>query len=202
MSNEVKALVVPPEIARFFKKAPLLVTEFQEDYDALFQGAAQAIVPTNILEWSSTRNWVDSQWDMRRQRIAKAGIINATRHEALRTILESILPETDDRIELAARLADEWYEKPDERHAILERLGKHDLDDDAISAQAMALRAPELEKIDRALQQLAVISMAHLREIEFYRSISPWRASKELDQVADQPRLVAPEGKAHAGGSH
>src|SRR6266851_7415292 len=142
MSDESNAMVVlPPEIARFLMKPALLVTESRQDYEALFNGVAQAIAPTNHVEWISTGNYVDERWEIRRLRLAKAGIINATRHEAFRTVFESILPETDGRLELAARLASEWYEKPEERTAILGRLAKHDLDDDAISAQALALRS-------------------------------------------------------------
>ena len=205
MSNESNALVVPPEIARFSMRPPLLVTESRQDYDALFNSVAQTIAPTNNLEWISTGNYVDLVWEIRRLRRAKAGIINATRHEAFRTVFESILPDTDDRVELAARLAREWYEKPDERTAIIDRLAKHDLDDDAISAQAFALRSPEIEKIDRMMQQLEISSMAQLREIEFHRRATSWRTPKSLSQVVDgiaEPiRLPPSGGDVHVGGS-
>jgi hypothetical protein len=114
----------------------------------LFDSVAQTIVPAHNLEWIAVGNYVDLRWEIRRLRYAKASIINATRLEALRTIFDSILPETSDRDRVAAELAHEWYDKPDERSAIKDLLGKHDLDDDAISAQALALRSPEIEKID------------------------------------------------------
>jgi hypothetical protein len=132
----------------------------------------------------------------------KAAIINATRFDAFRAVFESILPETDDRFEVATRLAHKWYEKPDEQPAILDLLGKHDLDDDVISAQALALRLPEIEKIDRMMQQLEVSSMAQLREIEFHRRASSWRSQKSLTQVVDAVAepigLPAPVGDVHA----
>ena len=43
----------------------------------------------NSLEWIATGNYVNQQWDIRRQRQAKAGIINATRREAFRVVFES-----------------------------------------------------------------------------------------------------------------
>jgi hypothetical protein len=206
MSNESNLLVVPPEIARIVKRPRLVVTESREDYDALFDGVAQTIVPTNNLEWIAVGNYVELRWEIRRLRYAKAAIINATRLEAFRTIFESILPETSDRDQVAAQLAHEWYEKPEERATIKDLLGKHDLDDDAVSAQALALRSPEIEKIDRMMQQLELSSMAQLREIEFHRRVSSWRTPKSLlqalDGVAEPLRLQAPGGGQHIDGTH
>jgi hypothetical protein len=202
MSNESNALVVPPEIARIVKRPKLVVTESRQDYDALFDSVAQTIVPTNNLEWIGVGNYVDLRWGIIRLRCAKAAIINATRLEAFRTIFESILPETDDRVQIATQLAHDWYEKPEERAAIKDLLGRHDLDDDAISAQALALRSPEIEKIDRMMQQLEISSMAQLREIEFHRRASSWRTPESLMQVVDgvaEPiGLPAPSGEMHA----
>src|SRR5262249_55735760 len=141
-------------------------------------------IPQNDLEWISTGHYLDDVWEIRRLRLAKAAIINMTRHDALRTILESILPATEDQAETAARLAEEWYEKPDQRPAIMEGLGKHDLDDEAISAQALALRSGELKKIDRRLQQVEISSMARLREIDFHRRALSWQPPQRLKEIA------------------
>jgi hypothetical protein len=185
MSNETNVLVIPFGIAVFFKKPPLLVTESRQDYDAFFSAAVQAIAPMNGLEWIATGNYVNQQWDIRRQRQAKAGIINATRREAFRVVFESILPEATDRVETAANMADRWFMNPDERPVLLQLLKMHDLDEDAISAQALAMRAPELEMIEREIHRLEVISMAQLREIEFHRRAPSWRAPKSQLQIVD-----------------
>jgi hypothetical protein len=204
MSNESNVLVVPPGIARFLKKPPLLVTESRQDYEEFFNSVAQAIAPTNSLEWIATGNYVDQKWEIKRLRYGKAAIINATRQEAFRTVFESILPETDDRIEAAAKMADQWFVNPSERPILLELLKMHDLDDDAISAQALVMRAPELEMIDRAIQRLEIVSMAQLREIEFHRRASSWRAPESLmeivDGVAEPIPLQPPGGDVHVGG--
>jgi hypothetical protein len=205
MSNESNALVIPPGIASFFKKPPLLVTERRQDYEEFFNSVAQTIVPMNSLEWIATGNYVDQQWEIRRQRQAKAAMINTTRREAFRTVFESMLPETDDRIEIAANMADQWFVNPGERPTLLEFLKMHDLDDDAISAQALALRAPELEMIDRAIQRLEIISMAQLRELKFHRRASSWRPPKSpmriVDGVAEPIPLQPSGGDVHVGGT-
>jgi hypothetical protein len=185
MSREPKALTIPQELAGFFNRPPLLVTENLAEYDALFNAVAQAIVPADNIEWISMGKYVDSVWEARRLQGAKAAIINATYREALRTILESILPDTDDRFELAARLAEHWFEKPDERAATVDRLAKYNLDAEAVCAEAMALRAAEIEKIDRMLQQIEIAGMARLREIEFHRRAASWRSPRSLMQLVD-----------------
>jgi hypothetical protein len=205
MSTQSNALVIPPAIARFLKRSPLLVTESRQDYEAFFDSVAQAIAPTNNLEWIQTGSFVDQKWELKRLRCAKAAIINATRREAFQTVFESILPETDDRIGIAADMADQWFRNPSKRPILLELLKKDDLDDDAISAQALAMRAPELEIIDREIQRLEICSMAQLREIEFHRRASTWRASKGLvqviDAVAESIPLQPAHGNAHVGGA-
>jgi hypothetical protein len=77
----------------------------------------------------------------KRLRRAKAAIINTTYREALFRVLDTILPETDDRSAVAARLVEDWYEKPLERKTVIDLLTKHGLDPEAACAEAMTLRA-------------------------------------------------------------
>jgi hypothetical protein len=202
-SSKSNSVAVPTEITALCKRAPLLVTESREEYEGLFCSVAQTVAPTNYVEWIGTANYVAMVWDIWRLRRAKAGIINATRHEALRTIFESVLPDGEHSFEIAAQLADDWYEKPDQRPAIIERLGKYDLDDEAISAQALALRSAEIEKIDRSIQQLEINCMAQLREIEFHRRALSWRSPKTLTDIAEgtlEPNhLPAPSEETSVG---
>jgi hypothetical protein len=186
---------VPPELASLFSRRLLLVTERQEEYDALFYSVAQTIWPTNNLEWIQVRKYVDVTWEIWRLRRHKTAIINMTRHDALRTILESILPQDKLRLTLAAELADAWYEKPAERPIVMSYLRSNDLDDEAISAQALALRSSEIEKIDRMIHQLEISGMALLREIEYHRRACSWHPPKKLMEIVDAvPDPVPLEG--------
>lgn len=168
-------LILPSAIHRFFNKPILLASESPREYVSLFEGVVRIIDPRSDLEWLSTRNYFEDQWDIRRQRISKAAITNAARHEALRTLLASILPKTDDRLERAVRLAEEWFEMPDERPAILALLGKHGLDENAITAQATALRATEIERIDKQVRRLEISCKAHLRDLKMLQGTPSWR---------------------------
>jgi hypothetical protein len=203
VSSKSELPTIPVELATLFKRPPLLVTENPAEYEALFNAVSQTILPADNIEWISTNKYVASVWEARRLQGAKAALINATFREALQTILESILPDTDERLELAAHLAEEWFEKPEQRPATVERLAKYHLDAEAVCAEAMALRAAEIEKIDRMLQQLEISGMARLREIEFHRSAASWRSPKSLTQLveatAEPMKLPAPAAEERVG---
>jgi hypothetical protein len=66
--SDTNALVVPPEIARIFKRPPLLVSESRQVYDALFNSVVRTIAPANHLEWIAAGNYVDLAWEIRRLR--------------------------------------------------------------------------------------------------------------------------------------
>lgn len=204
MSDESNALVVPREIARFLNKPLLLVTESQQDYDAFFNIVAQTIAPTNGLEWIATADYVEQKWEIKRLRRSKTAMVNATRREAFRRVFESILGDTEDPFATAAVMADQWFADPNEQPTLLEFLKTHDLDEEAISAQALAMRAPELEALDRMIQRLEICSMALLRELEFHRRASTWRVPKRLmqiDGVAEPIPLQPSDGDAHPEGA-
>ncbi|HMF06756.1 MAG TPA: hypothetical protein VKE72_07080 [Methylocella sp.] len=202
MSAET-ALSIPAQLTALFARPPLLVTESASEYDGLFTAVAETIKPSDNIEWIGTAKYVGFIWDSIRWRRAKADIINMTFPEALATVLEALLPDSDDRADVAARLVDDWYEKPAERQTIVNILAKHGLSPDAVAAEAIALRADELEKLDRMLQQVEVAGMAQLREIEFHRRASSWRAPDRLKDIIDQAvepiQLPKPEEAAQVG---
>jgi hypothetical protein len=203
MSRDPKTLTIPDELAAFLKRPPLLVTEDPAEYDAVFDSVAQTIIPVDRLEWLGVGRYVDFVWEAKRLRRAKAGIVNTTYREALFRVLETILPETD-RSEVAARLVEDWFEKPAERKSVIDLLAKYGLDPESACAEAMALRAPELEKFDRMMQQLEVAGMSQLREIEFHRRASSWRAPNRLKEIVDgtavEPfQLPKPDEATHVG---
>jgi hypothetical protein len=180
MNDGPEELILPAEIARFFKKPALLLTETHREYDSLFRGTALNIDPKNNLEWFALRNYLDSQWQIRRLQMAISSIINAAHWPALRAILESILPETQERPENAARMTCEWHEHPDERGPTLELLRKHGLDETSIGVRAMEMRAVELERLDVQLQRQKLAAMRHLKELQAIRRCSFWRSTEEL----------------------
>ena len=89
------ALTIPAEIRTLLGEPPLLISEDPSAYDALLATFAATVRPEDCIEWIYVKDCVDLNWEIRRIRQAKAGIIDVTRKEALRSILESILEEDD-----------------------------------------------------------------------------------------------------------
>jgi hypothetical protein len=62
---------------------------------------------------------------------------------------------------------------------------RHNLTEDAIAAQAMALRLPELNLIDRRLERALVSRMAVERDIEHHRAAGSWQTPMGFPQIVD-----------------
>jgi len=191
LSAEVRALLGKP---------PVLISEDPSAYDAMLANMAAAVMPRDAIEWIWMKDCVDLSWEIRRIRHAKAGIIDATRKEALKSILESILENDEltgrDRISEADIKADGWYNDPAIREALRAHLAKHGLDEEAITAQAFALRARELEKLDIMLASAERRRCAMLQEIGIYRDLFCLRVRDSIsivDSETDELFLQPPK---------
>jgi hypothetical protein len=200
MDDEPGPIILPAEIARFFKNPALLATETFREYDCLFKGTARDIDPQNNLEWLSLRNYLDSQWQIRRVQTAFSSIVNAARRPALRAILESILPETQDRPDIAVRMTQEWLETSEKRARTLELLNKHGLDENSIWVRAMEMHASELERLDAQLQRHKLASVRHLKQLESIRRSGLWRGTEQIG-AGVRPRDTGPSSGSRAGGA-
>jgi hypothetical protein len=200
MDDEPEEIILPAEIARFFRSPALLATETFWEYDSLFRGIALNIDPKNNLEWLALRNYLDCQWQIRRVQIAISSIINAAHRPALRVILESILPETQDRLENAARMTCEWCEHPDGRGPILELLRKHGFDETSIGVRAMEMHAVELDRLDVQMQRQKLAATRHLKELQAIRRCSFWRSTEEVGRGVKPGHPRANGNRSPAGG--
>src|ERR1700693_1760398 len=114
------------EIRSLFGKPPLVPGEDGTVYEALQARFAAAIAPRDGVELTWLRDCTDLSWEIHRLRRAKAAIVTLAQKEALRNILEGILPEDDiidedlSRSRQAALMADQWFSNPDSRRPIWE----------------------------------------------------------------------------------
>jgi hypothetical protein len=193
MSNESNELIAPFAIISALKRTRLLATESRDDFEAFFNSVAHDdVLPRTYLEWHWTLNYCRAAHAADRYRNAIADIINATRHDALRTILEAILPEGEDRLDLAALLAADWFERPSERATVRALLAKHDLDDETISGQALALRAADVETVGRMALQNELAAREYMDEIICSRRASSRVSSGELVVANNRKQLSPP----------
>jgi hypothetical protein len=139
------------------------------------------------------KNYVDLQWEIHRYRLAKSRLIDGARKEALQAILESIL-EPDDfehaidsSLEAAAK-AREWYTDDDVKKELLELMSRYGIDEDMITAEAIALRSRELAQFDIMIASAEKRRNEMLREISLYREVVG-------PKLGDSMKLL--EGKAY-----
>jgi len=190
---------IPPEIRALLGEPPLLNSEDPSAYEALLATFGAAVRPTDPIEWIHVKDCVDLTWEIQRIRQAKAGIIDVTRKEALRSILESILEEGDlehgkGRISEADLKADEWYTCPVVREELTALLARYDLDEQAIAAQAFALRSRELAKLEHMLASAELRRSSMFREIAAYRGLFSCRLRYEIESLDEEVSLAPPSG--------
>jgi hypothetical protein len=173
MNTTSHEFTVPSEIAVFFKKPPVLISENPSEYEAVFASLVNAVGPNNAFEWLLFKDLVDLSWEIRRSGNSKAAIINMKWKEALHMIAESLL-EGDE----------------EERRRVAQELAE-----DAIVAQATALGLAELDMLDRKIERARVSRMVTMRDIELHRAAGTWKMPKDLLQIVDaasEPIPLAP----------
>jgi hypothetical protein len=196
MNTTSNKFAVPSEIAVFFKKPPILISEDPSEYEAVFASLFNAVGPHNAFEWLLFKDLVDLSWEIRRLGKSKAAVINMNWKEALRMTAESLLEVDDEeRSRVAHELADHWFASAEARATVLELLQKHQLAEDAIVAQATALGLPELDVLDRKIERARVSRMVILRDIEHHRVAGTWKMPNDLLPIVDasaEPIPLAP----------
>src|SRR6266568_5018525 len=104
---------ISAEVRALLGKPPVLISEDPGAYETMLANMAAAVMPRDAMEWLLLKDCVDLTWEIRRIRLAKAGMTDVTRKEALKSIFESILDNNDlkgrDRVAVAEIKADDWY---------------------------------------------------------------------------------------------
>jgi hypothetical protein len=183
---------IPAEFRRFFDKPPILINENRGSYEQVLKGTIETIEPQNKFEWLLVKDIVDLTWELRRLGKMKAALVNVTWKEAVRMVLESLLDGNPDERRRAAQEHAEAYFTEEGRTSVLTILGRHELTEDAIAAQAMAIRLPELDIIDRQMERARVSRMAIARDIQHHRSAGSWKRPDELLTVIDATESSIP----------
>jgi hypothetical protein len=137
-------------------KAPLLITESEDEFDRIRDALNQEIKPRGIIEEMYVADIAHLVWEVFRLRRCKAGIVNAAFRTALQTVLSQVLRTVEDweLFELedgAARIARKWFSDPDSKQKVAELLRQFELDETAIEAEAIRSSAEDIDRIDRLL---------------------------------------------------
>jgi hypothetical protein len=185
--NTVPAEISPPTaIASYFLNPPLLSTEARDEYDAMFKALAARLKPQDEIEWLLMGDYLHHSVQIRRWRDAEGDLIDMMRKDSLRAILQSVFDDTvEDRDHWINSYIDSWFKNSDGKQSVLRILKNHGLYEGYITAQAMALRLPEVDKIERMIGDFERRRRATMREFEYCRIAAFWRAPKDLPALID-----------------
>jgi hypothetical protein len=162
----------------------------------MFKALAARLKPQDEIEWILLNDYLHHSWQIRRWRKAAAALIETIRQDALRAVLESILEsEVKDRRQVIDGYIDNWFKEGESAtKSAFEVLARRGLNEGNITAQAMAMRLPELDGIEGLIGDFERRRTAVVREFECYRIAASWRAPKGLpafiDAAADEKPAV------------
>ena len=181
-----------PQLGCFGPK-PLIAGENEKDFDEMWRQIRHAAAPADFIEEIWCRDIVDTLWDSLRLRRLKAKLLEATRHQGLKEVLQlmPVLPTDYD-----SQLMLKWQDR--EMHArteVTRRLNKRGLDESAIDAHALAFNADKFEKLDVML--LRAESRRHLVMQEMQRRKEFQLRMKQAARIVDAEfEDVTPGGPA------
>jgi hypothetical protein len=189
-------------IESYFRKPPLLGTEDIREYEAMFKLLSERVKPQDEFELFWVNDFLHECLQIRRWRRSAAALIEMMSKDALRTVLESVIQvDLPDRSRVIDGHVVNWFKDGGDKLAVLTALGQYGLDERHITAQAMSLRLPELDKIERMIGDFERRRSAALRELEDYRITASWRAPKGLPALIDAAADESKTAVATGGGS-
>src|SRR6266404_4742274 len=148
-------------------KTPLLMSESEDEFEALRSNLVEEIKPRGIIEHMCVADIAEIVWESRRLHRAKAVMINMNYSAALKSLLEDVLNAVD--FHKAEVLAHAWFTDKKAKNEVAEILRRFHLDESAIEAQAIKSLASELEILDKRLMSLEARRNRAIRNIAEYR---------------------------------
>jgi len=184
--------------------APLLLGEAQADYFRAAANIVAVIQPKDAIEDFLTRDVIDLDWENRRLRRAKAGLLRAAAGKGVGRILSTLGKSepiyADFGTGIADRFALEWASgEPSRRKEFVELLEKAALTMDDVMAEALAEVIDAFERFDRMLASAEARRNNALREIERHREAGGASRRLALDDIQDAEFLDVETGEASGG---
>ena len=180
-------------------KSPLLITESADEFDAVRDAFEREIKPRGIIERMYVHDICSIVWEILRLRRCKAVIINAAFSSALEDLLVRLRPPGQQDFEAgdpARRLAHAWFTDKAAKKQVLEILGRFDLDESAIEAEAIRRSSADLELLDRMLTSLESRRNKALGCVAEYRASLAHQLRQSADRVIDGKGVLRLEDAA------
>jgi hypothetical protein len=179
---------VPPSgLAQLFADPPLVGNEKREDFDRFFSAITAAVNPPDAIAWLYTWDIAYLSWEIKRERVVKADIINSARISAVGRILDSIedgasflSPTLLDvgKNDRAARLSESNSKS---RREIDKKLADNGYGPSDILLAAYNLGAANIDAIDRRIASYETRRMAVMKALEAYNE----KFARKLDAASE-----------------
>ncbi|SRR5258706_9487653 len=174
-------------------KSPLLITESADEFDALRDAFEREIKPRGIIERMYVHDICSIVWEILRLRRCKVVIINAAFRSALEKLLVLLLRQpgqhdydSDKQLRNQAEaLAHAWFTDKAAKKQVLEILGRFELDESAIEAEAIRESSSDLELLDRMLTSLESRRNKALACVAEYRASLAHQLRESADRIID-----------------
>jgi hypothetical protein len=184
---------------------PLLRSESTDGYLALLDRLKGEIKPNGIVEQFYVEDMASLIFEVRRLQLCKIHIVNNAYLEALQNVLRQLLVEPEilflnDQTK-AVQLSRDWFSDKMAKQEVVRILDRFDLDESAIEAEAIRLKLPELESLDRMLALSKSRFDRSLRCVTEYKESLARRlrqSSEQMLQLYHVPVLGDPTNPAPA----
>src|SRR6266851_5335564 len=181
-------------------KLPLLITESVDEFDAIRDAFEREIKPHGIIEQMYVHDVSCIVWEILRLRRCKVVIINSAFRKALQSLLKELLTDEDGyyAADETEALALAWFTDHAAKKQVSEILGRFELDESAIEAEAIRSSSADLELLDRMLTSLESRRDKALGCVAEYRASLARQLRESADRIIDANdvlRLEHPSSK-------
>jgi len=181
-------------------KLPLLITESNDEFDALRDAFERQIKPRGIIEQMYVHDICSIVWEILRLRRCKVVIINSAFRSALEDLLTQLLKQpgqNDWHVQDEAQaLAQGWFTDKEAKKQVSEILSRYDLDESAIEAAAITRSSTDLELLDRMLTSLESRRNKALGCVAEYRANLAHQLRESADRIIDGKGVLRVEDAA------
>jgi hypothetical protein len=183
-TSEVSVFKPTSELSEIFGVPALVGQEAREVYDEFLSLIASAMKPPDPIGWLYTKDVADLQWDIRRERMIKIGVIRYYQEEIVSELIKSLAPAgqlgaTMYRVFQADADFTAWKTDPVVRAQIDAKLAEKGHAAESILAQAYIRGAANIDAIDRRIAGFERRRDAALREAGLWSD----RLARELDRA-------------------
>jgi hypothetical protein len=176
----------------------LLITESAPDFARLHNELKDQIGPTGAIEEHLIEDLAFILWEIQRLRRLRAELLNTALRDAVRNLMQEVLPRDDFEIALdfgqaAGNLARRWPADRQARAEVSEHLRRFQLDETTIESEALKICAEDYERIERML----VLNTSRRDKLLYVMAEGRGGLFKRLQRASDAvletdtPQLVA-----------